>query len=70
MEVLKETTEWPTNVQNNTYVLSGGRLVAYMSKLTGEFKIFSKPLHFDKNYRTFEQVRGPVLEDIVLSMTI
>ncbi len=69
MEVLKETTEWANNVQNGTYVLQSGRLVAYVNPMTGQFEIFSKSLNFDKNYRSFEHVRGPLLEDIVFSMS-
>jgi len=66
MEVIKETTDW--HVHNHTYVLDCGRLVAFKSALTGEFKTFSKSLHFDKNHRSFVRVSGSELEDIVMAV--
>lgn len=66
MQVIRETTDWKT--PNHTYVLEHGRLVAYKNALNGQFTRFSGSMHFDKNYRSFEQVSGVELEDLVLSV--
>jgi len=70
MEVLKETTEWNASVYNHTYVLVEGRLAAYRSAMNGEFSVFPKSMHFDKNGRKFVPVFGDELEDIVMTMPV
>jgi len=66
MQVIQETTDW--SKPNHIYVLSNGRLIAYKNVLNGQFTQFSKSMHFDKNYRSFERVSGSELEDLVLSV--
>ena len=50
MQVIRETTDW--KYPNHVYILTGGRLVAYKNVLNKKFSQFSKPMHFDKNYRS------------------
>lgn len=67
MQVIRETTDW--KYPNHVYILTGGRLVAYKNVLNEKFSQFSKPMHFDKNYRSFENVSGVELEDLVLTVS-
>ena len=60
MIVVQEVTEWSTPYQpNHILFLSNGKdkLFAYISSITGEKKIFSKPMDFDPRYRKFELIR-------------
>jgi hypothetical protein len=66
MQVIRETTDWKH--PNHVYILDGGRLLAYKNSLNKKFFQFSKPIHFDKNYRSFEHVTGHELEDLVLAV--
>jgi len=67
LEVLRETTrDW--NSANHTYVLKNDRLVAYVKHGTDEV-IMLNPLNFSKKFRTFTEVKGDELADIVFSLT-
>ena len=57
MEALKETTNWGTaGAKNNTYLLDGTNLVAYIP-YGGKPFFFKNPIKgFDKRGRTFEKV--------------
>ena len=66
LEVLRETTrDW--NSANHTYVLKNDRLVAYVKHGTDEV-IMLNPLNFSKKFRTFINVKGDKLADIVFSL--
>ena len=66
LEVLRETTrDW--NSANHTYVLKNDRLIAYVKHGTDEV-IMLNPLNFSKKFRTFINVKGDELADIVLSL--
>ena len=56
MILAKETTKWDGNFKNHTYLLSDDmyKLYGYFKFGTKEFKMFSKPMRFDKRYRTFK----------------
>jgi hypothetical protein len=67
LEVLRETTrDW--NSANHTYVLKNDRLIAYVKHGTDEV-IMLNPLNFSKKFRTFTEVKGDELADIVFSLT-
>ena len=57
MEALKETTNWGTaGAKNNTYLLDGTNLIAYIP-YGGKPFFFKNPIKgFDKRGRTFEKV--------------
>ena len=56
MEALKETTNWGPNTKNNTYLLDGNNLIAYIPH-GGKPYQFKNPIKgFDKRGRTFEKV--------------
>ena len=54
MEALIETTDWGNGAKNNTYLLDGMNLVAYIPFTTGRAVYFKNPIKgFDKRGRTF-----------------
>ena len=58
---LKETTDWSQcefTVPQNVFIVDKGRLVGYMREDENyEWEYwFSRPLNFDKRYRTFEEI--------------
>lgn len=54
MEALKEVTEWGKGAKNNTYLLDGSDLVAYIPFTTNKPFYFKNPIkHFDKRGRKF-----------------
>jgi hypothetical protein len=56
MEALKETTNWGPGTKNNTYLLDGTNLIAYIPH-GGQPYQFKNPIKgFDKRGRTFEKV--------------
>ena len=56
MEALKETTNWGPGTRNNTYLLDGTNLIAYIPH-GGQPYQFKNPIKgFDKRGRTFEKV--------------
>lgn len=60
MIVVQEITQWATAYQpNHILFLSNGKdkLYAFISSVTGEHKIFSKPIDFDPRHRKFELLR-------------
>jgi hypothetical protein len=56
MILVRETTVWDGNYSNHTYLLSDDmyKMYGYFKAGTKEFKMFSKPIGFDKRYRTFK----------------
>ena len=67
LEVLRETTrDWSS--ANHIYVLKNDRLIAYVKHGTDEV-IMLNPLNFSKKFRTFIDVKGDELADIVFSLT-
>ena len=56
MILVKETTKWDGGYRNHVYLLSDDmfKMHGYFKFGTKEFKMFSKPLGFDKRYRTFK----------------
>jgi hypothetical protein len=64
MEILWEQTDWSkagTHIPNHIYVLdSAGKLKAFMNTNSGDWKVFTKPLFFNKSRRKFAVVDLPI----------
>jgi len=60
IEVLQEVTEWSDNTPNHSYVVKGGKLLAYQRQGADEWNIHSKPLNFSKSGRKFVKIKGDV----------
>lgn len=56
MILVKETTKWDGDFKNHVYLLSDDmfKMHGYFKFGTTEFKMFSKPMMFDKRHRTFK----------------
>lgn len=56
MIAVQETTEWKEPTPNHIYFLSNdkSKMHSYINVLTGEHKIFTKPIGFDQRGRTFK----------------
>ena len=56
MILAKETTQWDSYCPNHVYLLSDDmyRMFGYFKSGTKEFKLFSKPIQFDKRHRSFK----------------
>ena len=60
MILVLETTKWETDYQpNHYYILSDDKyhMIGHMTKGTKDMKILSKPMKFDKRYRTFKTIK-------------
>jgi hypothetical protein len=53
MEAVREITDWG---YNHTYLLDGGRAVAYIAAGRTRPEYFKQPLRFDRRGRRFERV--------------
>jgi hypothetical protein len=55
MELLQETSEWSTYTPNHIYVFDGSttKVAGYIKLGTLKAVRFSKPMVFNKRYRTF-----------------
>lgn len=63
MLVLQETTNWPFPLHIYFTNDSKTQMHAYINAVTGEGKIFSKPLSFSQKDRSFEVIRKFDLRD-------
>ena len=60
MILVLETTKWEMDFQPNHYYLlddSKSRIYGHMVKGTKDMKILSRPMRFDKRYRTFKTIK-------------
>jgi hypothetical protein len=63
MRYLQETTDWSEascHVPNHIYIVEdgrSGRALGYIKAGTTDRIMFSKPLNFDRKYRTFKEVK-------------
>lgn len=59
MLVAQETTQWGDNTPNHIYFLNNQKNVmyAYINEVSGESKIFNKPIQISSKGRTFQVLR-------------
>lgn len=63
-EILMETTDW--DFPNHTYLVSNGKLIAYLNVLTNEVKKLKGNAYFDKRNREFKKVKNAKLEKLMV----
>lgn len=62
MDILLETTDW--DYPNHFYLLNTKNQLIAFDNGKG-IKVFSKPIAFDKRYRTFKKVRHAGLQKVI-----
>lgn len=65
MIVVQETTDWGDSAPNHVYFLNNQKntMYAYINAVTGESKIFNKPIQISNKNRTFEILRKVAWND-------
>lgn len=65
MLVVQETTDWGDSAPNHVYFLNNQKntMYAYINTVTGESKIFNKPIQISNKNRTFEILRKVAWND-------
>ena len=59
MRAIKEVTEWDVayRMPNHTYLVDGGKALAYKPRHVGEAIYFDHPLRFTPSYRKFIELK-------------
>ena len=57
--LLQETTQWDTKVPNHAYLLTDTKefVLGYIPYRSRKLTMLSKPIRFDRRYRTFKTIR-------------